>query len=111
MLLAQPSEYPGLVHLMFLKSITVTLLGSIQIYFVGNSADYGAAMFVDDDTYIRTCYRKLKAECFFQVIATGQTIELEPMFLQYSQNVARYSGSALYGELLDRCNIIEKKTD
>ena len=76
----------------------------IQVYYVGNAADYGAALFVDDDTYTSTCSRKLKGECFFQML--GWIFEREfRQHLQFSQNTATYSGSTLYGGLLDRCAV------
>ena len=71
----------------------------ITVYYEGNSADYGAAMFVDDDTYTSTCSRKLKGECFFQVLGKFKK------YLQFSHNTATYSGSTLYGGLLDRCAV------
>ena len=76
----------------------------MQVYYVGNSADYGAAMFVDDDTYTSTCSRKLKGECFFQVLGEVDERFLRN-YLQFSQNTAIYSGSTLYGGLLDRCAV------
>ena len=78
---------------------------TMQVYYVRNSADYGAAIFVDDNTYTSTCSRKLKGECFFQVL--GRVNEREPLrkYLQFSQNTARYSGPNLYGGLLDRCAV------
>ena len=71
----------------------------IHICYEGNSADYGAAMFVDDDTYTSTCSRRLKGECFFQMLGKFKK------YLQFSQNTATYSGSTLYGGLLDRCAV------
>ena len=69
-----------------------------QVYYTGNSADYGAAMFVDDDTYTSTCS---KGECFFQVLGKVYEIKLRKN-LQFSQNTATYQ---LYGGLLDRCAV------
>ena len=77
----------------------------MQVYYVGNSADYGAAMFVDDDTSTSTCSRKLKGECFFQVLERYYVYKATRKYLQFSQNTARYSGSTLYGGLLDRCAV------
>ena len=73
-------------------------------HYAGNSADYGAAVFVDDDTYTSTCSRKLKGECFFQVLENIDKQFLRN-YLQFSRNTARYSGSTLYGGLLDRCAV------
>ena len=80
------------------------LLSPVRVYYVGNSAVYGAAMFVDDDTYTSTCSRKLKGECFFQLLGEVDERFLRN-YLQFSQNTARYSGSILYGGLLDRCAV------
>ena len=71
---------------------------------MGNSADYGAAIFVDDYTYTSTCSRKLESECFFQLLRQKYVVE-DRKYLHYVQNTARYSGSVLYGELLDRCAV------
>ena len=73
----------------------------LQVHCMGNSADYGAAMFVDDDTYTSTCS---KSECFFQVLGKVNERELRK-YLQFSRNTARSSGSTLYGGLLDRCAV------
>ena len=37
--------------------------------FTGNSADYGGAVYVDDDTNSGTCVSDPKTECFFQALA------------------------------------------
>ena len=76
----------------------------MQVYYVRNFADYGAAMFVDDNTYTNTCSRKLNGECFFQVLGGFSEIKLRK-YLQFSQNTVRSSGSNLYGGLLDRCAV------
>ena len=84
------------------------ILGSyylmMQVLYERNSADYGGAMFVDDDTYTSTCSRKLKSECFFQVLGKVREEYLRN-YLQFSRNTAIFSGSTLYGGLLDRCTV------
>ena len=75
-----------------------------EVFYLKNSAEYGAAMFVDDDTSTSTCSRKLKGECFFQVLGEISERELRKS-LRFSQNAAVYSGSTLYGGLLDRCAV------
>ena len=37
--------------------------------FIANSADYGGAVYVADDTNSGTCASDTKTECFFQVLA------------------------------------------
>lgn len=82
-----------------------------KIQFISNKAEYGAAIFVDDDTYTATCAINERAECFVQVI-TPHTYGRELTFLkddvrhlEFIQNHAGVSGSTLFGGLLDRCNL------
>ena len=80
--------------------------------FTGNSAEYGGAVYVNDDTNSGTCASdpSLRTECFFQVLALynkfiyGYHINLLN-FLYFSNNSANISGSTLYGGLLDRCAV------
>ena len=86
--------------------------------FTGNSADYGGAVYVDDDTNSGTCVSDTKTECFFQVLALydydvlelnrdNPTVlyDMQTQSIIFSQNYANTSGSTLYGGLLDRCAI------
>ena len=72
--------------------------------FTANSADYGGAAYMDDDSNYGTCASNTKTECFFQVLAIhdyyGSDIKTQCMY--FSQNFANISGSTLYGGLLDR---------
>ena len=80
----------------------------IRIHYVGNSADYGAAMFVDDDTYTGTCSMKQITECFFQTVSydcSNSSNMHKIIRIHYVKNYANRSGSTLYGGLLDRCAI------
>ena len=80
--------------------------------FAANSADYGGAIHVDDDTNSGTCAGSTETECFFQVLAL-QSIEdpyyfrirIRTQSMHFSQNHANLSGSTLYGGLLDRCAV------
>ena len=74
--------------------------------FTANSADYGGAIHVDDDTNSGTCASSTETECFFQVLALysgGGALRIQSM--HFSQNNANVSGSTLYGGLLDRCAV------
>ena len=78
--------------------------------FTANSADYGGAIHVDDDTNSGTCASSTETECFFQVLALHNIINLEHSrfrirSMHFSQNHANISGSTLYGGLLDRCAV------
>ena len=80
--------------------------------FTGNSAEYGGAVYVNDDTNSGTCASdpNLRTECFFQVLALysrflyGRGINLLNS-MYFSNNLANISGSTLYGGLLDRCAV------
>ena len=84
---------------------------AITTMFAGNNADYGGAVYVDDDTNFGTCASDPRTECFFQVFAlydAAQPDLLKTHVLQamyFAQNYAKISGSTLYGGLLDRCAV------
>ena len=80
--------------------------------FIGNSAEYGGAVYVNDDTNSGTCASDpcLRTECFFQVLALYSKILYDRginqlNFMYFSNNSADISGSTLYGGLLDRCAV------
>ena len=81
--------------------------------FTANSADYGGAVYVDDDTNSGTCASEPKTECFFQVLAIyhnniiliGSHNHKLNRILSFSRNSASISGNILYGGLLDRCAV------
>ena len=80
--------------------------------FIANNADYGAAVYVDDDTNSGTCAIDPKIECFFQVLTVDDNyyhaydiVNLATQSMYFSQNYASISGSKLYGGLLDRCAV------
>ena len=75
--------------------------------FSANSADYGGAIHVDDDTNSGTCASSTETECFFQILAlhSHESRYLGIQSMHFSQNHANISGSTLYGGLLDRCAV------
>ena len=76
--------------------------------FTGNRAEYGGAMYVNDDTNSGTCASDPRTECFFQVLALyAFYADKHPMLkhMYFSDNIANISGSTLYGGLLDRCAV------
>ena len=75
--------------------------------FTANKADYGGAVYVDDDTNSGTCVSDPKTECFFQVLAihSREGDDLTTQSIYFSQNYANIEGSTLYGGLLDRCAV------
>ena len=89
------------------KISTETALDSVTIFFVSNTANYGGALYVDDNTNSGTCTNDPKTECFFQVLAVHNREDesLTTQSMYFSQNVGSISGSTLYGGLLDRCAV------
>jgi predicted outer membrane repeat protein len=92
------------------------------VIFSANSAEYGGAVYVDDDTNSGTCSGDPKIECFFQVLLYIEIIYNLDAFSEYylnytrenlktqslyfdSENNASISGSTLYGGLIDRCAV------
>ena len=75
--------------------------------FIANQANYGGAVYVDDDANSGTCASNKKSECFIQVLAVHNRIndDLKIPSLYFTQNQAKFSGSTLYGGLLDRCAV------
>ena len=73
--------------------------------FIANNANYGGAIYVDDDSNSGTCTSNSKIECFFQVLAVhGEKGDyLETRSIYFLRNQANISGSTLFGGLLDRC--------
>ena len=86
---------------------------SVNTYYViltANHANYGGAMYVDDETNSGTC--SLGNECFIQILAlySYQQYASESYSQNYitenilfSDNTATERGSNLFGGLLDRC--------
>ena len=83
-----------------------------NLYFIKNTAVYGAAMFVSDQTYYGVCpgsnnYDDYRSECFFQVLLPSMTSKgvyrLET--IRFEHNNASSAGSILFGGLLDRCTL------
>lgn len=85
------------------------------VVFENNSVDFGGAIFVADSTNIGTCENKIHAvtkakntgaiECFFQVLDLQLVMDPEYNLVgvAFEHNHAVYSGSTLFGGLLDRC--------
>lgn len=87
------------------------------VTFSVNSADYGGAVYVSDESNLGMCnptfssHYKAK-ECFFQVLASYSSFpykfentnaNIQNIF--FSDNHANSSGSSLFGGLIDRCKL------
>ena len=83
------------------------------LIFSSNSADYGGAIYVADDTNSGTCASTLykehstSNECFMQVIVLNYRYisHRNHMNIKFTQNFALSRGSNLYGGLFDRCTL------
>ena len=86
-----------------------------QVYFVKNSAQYGGALYIEDQTNFEQCNSTRmsatsSSECFFQTLALfpeqlQYVVEVQNYALNFTQNHARSTGDAIFGGLLDRCTI------
>ena len=100
-------------QLRIIKSGTILLSsGKIrQVYFDSNSADYGSAIMVADETYFDACLRHifLNNECFLQVISKQETLNHRYNLISIdfaTNNLSQIGGSTvIYGGLLDRCTL------
>ena len=80
------------------------------VLFISNGADYGGAVYVDDNTNSGTCASEPRIKCFFQVLAVydyngALNINFSTQCMHFSRNHAKSSGSILFGGLLDRCAV------
>ena len=87
--------------------------------FINNSADYGGAIYVDDDTNSGTCmstsYKvySTSTECFLQTLITlirketnlQSEVIANPINTLFLNNIAHIAGSTIFGGLLDRCSM------
>ena len=82
------------------------------MHFVSNKADYGGAIYVADETNNGTCTSSLdtvtaasESECFFQSVTPQNRLMTINESISFSNNAAKFSGSVLFGGLLDRCTV------
>ena len=84
------------------------------VNFTANTADYGGAVYVDDNTNPGTCdstsfrVQSPRTECSFQVLAINNVLLNSNKTFQdiyFNENSATISGSILFGGLFDRCTV------
>ena len=98
--------------------LVITELGIPPPYtltFANNSADYGGAVYVADETNSGTCASKsykiasTTTECFIQLLTVQNIFEdrnnYNIIVTMFADNHAYISGSNIFGGLLDRCTI------
>ena len=79
-----------------------------RINFRENTAEYGGALYIDDQSNPDLCNGSSSTECFFQILALNpgelmNVIELQNEALNFTENSANSTGDAIFGGLLDRC--------
>ena len=85
-----------------------TVHNKYAVMFSSNSANYGGAVYVSDETNSGTCdssyemYSTL-TECFMQTLPLYTEAMNPKSAIYFTQNNADISGSTLFGGLLDRC--------
>ena len=83
------------------------------LYFDSNSAEYGEAIYVSDETYYDVCLRPMHSssvtstECFIQVISPQATSyhSYDLRSIYFAQSNSFIESSVIYGGLLDRCTL------
>ena len=97
----------------FVKIETSEVRSANLLLFSTNSANYGGAMYVADDTNSAMCastsytMHSAPTECSIQTLALHGELynELIRGDILFIENYAYYSGSTLFGGLLDRCTV------
>ena len=109
-------RWGGGIHLLMASSLLIEKKGEFKksqtlpkniVYFYSNSADYGGAIYVADETNYGLCSTiKYISDCFIQILSPADTkngIYNNIVSIEFEQNRAVTSGSILFGGLLDRC--------
>ena len=98
------------------SKINILRYGPDTVKFIQNTADYGGAVYVADDTNVGMCSSGQKytltattqSECFFQLLSVTKPKNTSATItdaFKFKQNRANYSGTDLFGGLLDRCTV------
>ena len=92
-----------------------TPLNFSALNFIGNRAEYGGAITIDDASNSGTCASNPhdrnapQSECFIRVIATHTILTANTNYslnnIFFDSNFATVSGTILFGGLLDRCSV------
>ena len=75
------------------------------VSFVHNTAEYGGAVYVDDEFDSDSCSDSLFRECFLQVFPLNSLsdVRLCTIHLDFSNNTAEIAGSVIFGGHFDKC--------
>ena len=86
---------------------------TVTVSFIKNTANYGGAIYVADDTNIGMCSSGQKhtltaatqSECFFQLASVHNASAIITDAFYFNENRANHLGADLFGGLLDRCTV------
>ena len=86
---------------------------TVSVSFIKNTANYGGAIYVADDTNIGICSSGQKhtltaatqSECFFQLTHINNHSAFITEAFYFNENRAKHLGADLFGGLLDRCTV------
>ena len=101
----------GGIYLEQSSKLSVQLSKHAVTIFINNSADYGGAVYVADETNSGTCESKsfeqysTKTECFIELLPDQSGFYNDAEVTVFEDNHAYISGADLFGGLLDRCTI------
>ena len=96
---------------LYVLMILYSLSTQNTMIFTANSADYGGAVYVADETNSGTCasqshkIHSTTTECFIQALAFRSSYYHNIIIAKFTENYAHIAGSNLFGGLLDRCTI------
>ena len=92
-----------------------TLMNVSALSFLNNTAMFGGAIFIDDQSNSGSCasnpfdINAQQSECFIHVIATQVILTANTNYIltnvRFDSNIATVSGSTIFGGLLDRCAV------
>ena len=82
----------------------------LRVEFVNNSAVYGGALYISDQSICTTIpinEKSIASECFLQSFPTYvwrcESINVRNIF--FNNNSAEFSGQTIFGGVLDRCSL------
>ena len=103
-------ELSSELYILLKISINYTV-NIFNVRFTANTADYGGAIYVADETNFKTCATLEDSEdgtfCFLQVISLLKVDFHDLSSVEFVQNTAHTLGPTLFGGLLDRCTLSE----
>ena len=103
----------GGIYFEVYSKLYIMSMTEVVVQFIGNVADFGSAMLVNDSTNTVTCasnddisaMEASETKCFFQQVSVDSRVTIMHKVFNFTNNIARQAGMYLYGGLLDRCTV------